>query len=109
MIAPDAVDAEIGAGETLALKSVALQKGRRCDVAWNARRFQAMETQRRKSEADHDRDRTGHMALAGVAGAHPIAERRRLRDAASYAPDRNAAHQRVRALLENEERKRLVA
>ena len=48
-----------------------------------------------KPKRTRDGDGARHVALAGVRRAHPIAERRRLRDAAADAPERQAAEQRV--------------
>ena len=77
VVAPGAVDLEIGAGEPFALEAVALEQRDRRRIVGNAGRLDAMQPQRREAEVDRRGDGARHAALAGVRRAHPIAERRR--------------------------------
>src|SRR4051794_7653597 len=95
MIAPGAVDFEIGAGKALALEAVAFEQAYRGDVLRQAGRLDAVQAKRRKTVPRRRRDRARHAPLAGIARAHPIAECRCLRDAAADAADGQAAEQRV--------------
>ena len=103
MIAPCVVDLEIGARKPFAMEAVALQQRDRRRVVGNAGRFDAMQAQRREAESDDRGDRARHVSLSGVRRAHPIAERRRLRDAAADAAEREPAEQFVRRRVEDEE------
>src|SRR5579863_1546359 len=109
VVAPGAIDPQIGARKTLALKAVALEHPGRGDIVRNAGCFDAMQAQGREAEAHGCGDRAGHVAAARVRSANPIAERRRLRDAAPDPADRNAAEQDIRLLSENKERIGFVA
>jgi hypothetical protein len=109
MVAPFAVDAEIGPGQPLAFEAVALKEARRSDVCRDAGGLQPMQPQIRERKAHRRRDRTRHIAAARIGRAHPVAEGRGLGDAAADASDRDAADQRMIALAEDHERVGLVA
>ena len=109
MVAPGAVDLQITARIALPLEAVALKERDRGRVVGNAGRLHPMETQLAEGEFDRRRDRAGHASLAGVSGAHPVAERPGLRDAAAHPSQRDAAEQLVGGLVENQEGVGLVA
>ena len=69
---------------------------RRCGVAWQARGFQPVETQGGERELGGGAHRVGHQAATCIGCPDPVAQRRRLRDAAPDIADVEPAHQRER-------------
>src|SRR5208282_1219599 len=103
------VDLEESSRESLPLEAIALEQGDGRRILGNASRLDAMKPQSGKGEIDSRRDGARHSPLAGVRGAHPVAERPALRHPAPDAAERDSAQQFVSRAVENEERIGLVA
>ena len=108
VVLPDAVDAKIVARIALTHKAGIFQEPDRRGVGGDAGRFQTMQPQRRECEGNNRLYRRGHVAVAYVGQAHPIAEAAGLRYAASDIGERQSANQRVVGVAADQEGVALV-
>src|SRR5690348_16314209 len=95
MVLPAAVDAEIFAGEALFAEADLEQKAAARRVVRQRRRFDAVELQALKGEAQDELKARRHVAPARITLADPIAEAAGLGDAAAHVAETDAAHQRI--------------
>src|SRR5688500_3375466 len=95
MIAPFAVKLEVTPGSSL-LAEADLQEERAGRLVFrNAGRFQPVQAQYLKDERQDRGQRGMHMPAARIALADPVADRRRLRDAAPNVGQRASADQQI--------------
>ena len=83
MVLPFAGDAEIFAGVAFLLETGSGEQRPAGDVARQTRRLDPMQAEPLESEIEDERQRRRHIALPRKGFADPIAEARRLRDAAA--------------------------
>src|SRR5579863_9464291 len=81
MVLPAAVDAEIFLGVALFTEAVLHQDGAAGAVVRQAGGLDTMQLEAAEGEAEGQRQRLGHVALAGEFLPHPLAETARFRDA----------------------------
>src|ERR1700674_1765544 len=93
VVLPFAVDAEVFAGVAFLVEAAAGEEVAAGVVVGEAGGLDAVQVQAVEGEADHQAQRLLHVAPAGKALAHPVAEARRLGDAAAHVGEADTAHE----------------
>ena len=103
MVLPAAVDPQILPGVTLLAEPAALKQRAAGLVLGQAGRLDAVQREVVEGEIQDRAQRLGHVALAGMAAADPVAETGRLRDAAAQVRERRAAEHRLVVAAQDQE------
>src|ERR1700722_8509361 len=108
MVLPAPVDAQIFAGLSFFAEAAAFEQSPARLIMRQAGGFEAMEPCALEREGKHELQPFGHVAVARMALADPIAEAAGLRDAAPHIADADSAEQRVVARAKEQEAVALI-
>src|ERR1051326_3378742 len=108
VVLPFAVDAEVFARVAFLAEAAAREEVAARGVVGEASGLDAVQVQAVEGEAQHEAERLLHVAAAGVALAHPVAEAPGLGDAAAHVGEADAAHELAVLAAEHEEAVALV-
>src|SRR5262245_14142408 len=104
VILPNTVDSQIATREPFALETGLFQQSDRGRVARDAGRLEPVQFERVEHKGHDGTDACGHIALIGVFGSDPIAERAGLGYPAAHVAKREPADERAGGDREDEQR-----